>query len=250
MTPAADRVVFGGVIFDLDGVVADTEHLWEASWLEYSGVMGNSWTHSDSLRLQGLSVPEWSVKLAEHNGAIDDGAAAAAAAFCIGFIMDAIDAGQGDLMVGARELVDWARAYGPIALATSSARPIIDHLLAKHGLTQAFSATVSSAEVPKGKPGPDVYLEAARRVGLQGRPAIGIEDSSNGIRAAHAAGLYVIAIPNRQFPPVEDALSLADFVAVDHFAALTHLQMLLPLPVRHRRRSKAEREQSRNLKGM
>lgn len=227
MTSFSPGTTFRGVIFDLDGVVADTEHLWDASWVAYSGARGHQWTHQDSVALQGLSVPEWSSRLAEHNRATAAGDAARAATFCIDYIIDAIDRGEGALIPGARELVEYAAARGPIALATSSARPIIDHLLGKHGLGTAFSATVSSAEVARGKPSPDVYLEAARRVGLETGPAIGIEDSSNGIRAAHAAGLYVIAIPNRQFPPAADALALADFVADDHRLALHELKRLL-----------------------
>lgn len=228
MTVPADPAgpAFEGVIFDLDGVVADTEHFWDASWGTYSRDRGAEWTHADSLALQGLSVPEWSARLAEHAGG-GPGDAERAAEFCIDYILAALDRGEGALMDGARELIECAYRHGPVGLATSSARPLIDHLLRTNDLDAMFSATVSSAEVPRGKPSPDVYLEAARRLGLTGRPAIGIEDSGNGIRAAHAAGLFVLAIPNRQFPPAPDALGLADVVAADHAAALEHLQDLL-----------------------
>lgn len=219
--------LFEGVIFDLDGVVADTEHLWDASWGTYARERGAAWTPVDSLRMQGLSVPEWSARLAEHAGGGPEDAERAAR-FCIDYILAALDRGEGALMDGARELIEWAHQHCPVGLATSSARPLIDHLLQTNGLDAMFSATVSSAEVARGKPSPDVYLEAARRLGLTGRPAIGIEDSGNGIRSAHAAGLFVIAIPNRQFPPAPDALALADVVAEDHAAALRQLQELLP----------------------
>ncbi|MET3806253.1 HAD superfamily hydrolase (TIGR01509 family) [Nakamurella sp. UYEF19] len=224
----AGPVRFGGVIFDLDGVVADTEHLWDASWAACSVAAGQPWGHADSETLLGLSVPEWSAELARRNGDHSPEGAIRAAKFCIDYILSAIDDGRGELMDGGRELVEYAAARGPIALATSSARPIIDHLLTRNGLAGMFSATVSSAEVPRGKPSPDVYQEAARRSGLDTGPAIGIEDSSNGIRSAHAAGLYVIAIPNRQFPPAADVLALADHVAPDHAAALAQLKVLLP----------------------
>jgi HAD superfamily hydrolase (TIGR01509 family) len=224
---APEGVIFEGVIFDLDGVVADTEHFWDASWGTYARDRGAAWTHADSLSLQGLSVPEWSARLAEHAGGGPEDAESAAQ-FCIDYILAALDRGEGGLMDGARALIEIAHQHGPVGLATSSARPLIDHLLRTNGLEAMFTATVSSAEVPRGKPSPDVYLEAARRLGLTGRPAIGIEDSGNGIRSAHAAGLFVIAIPNRQFPPAPEALALADVVAVDHAAALHHLQDLLP----------------------
>ncbi len=216
---------FEAVVFDLDGVVADTEHLWDEAWAAFAAANGGTWSNSKSVALQGLSVPEWSAALATAAGVPGEGHRAAQ--FCIDFIIAAIDAGDGGLMPGAEDLVRYAAARVPIALATSSARPIIDYLLARHGLHDLFGATVSSAEVPRGKPSPDVYLEAARQIGMVGRPVVGIEDSGNGIRAARAAGLYVIAIPNRQFPPAAAALALADHVAPDHSAALRHLQAII-----------------------
>lgn len=104
----------------------------------------------------------------------------------------------------------------PVALASSAARRVIDAVLGKHGLTGEFSATVSSAEVARGKPSPDVYLEAAARLGRSGGECLGVEDSSNGIRAAAAAGLTVIALPNPVYPPKPDALELAAHVAEDN----------------------------------
>jgi beta-phosphoglucomutase-like phosphatase (HAD superfamily) len=80
------------------------------------------------------------------------------------------------------------------------------------GIADAFAVTVSSEEVARGKPAPDVYLEAARRLGVDPRRAAAVEDSSNGLRAAHAAGLRVLALPNAHYPPAPDALALADAV--------------------------------------
>ncbi len=216
---------YAAVIFDMDGVVGDTEHLWDRSWTAYCRGQGAAWTHEDSVSLMGLSVPEWSAKLADHVNRPGD--AEDAAAFCIDYIVEEVQAGSAGLMPGGAELVRYAASRVPVALATSSARPIITVLLQMGGLDNVFGATVSSAEVPRGKPSPDVYLEAARRIGVEGQPAIGVEDSANGIRAAHAAGLHVIAIPNRQFPPTPDALALADHVAADHADALAYLTLHL-----------------------
>jgi beta-phosphoglucomutase-like phosphatase (HAD superfamily) len=104
----------------------------------------------------------------------------------------------------------------PVALASSAARRVIDAVLDKHQLTAEFTATVSSAEVARGKPSPDVYLEAAARLGRAGEDCLGVEDSSNGIRAAAAAGLTVVALPNPTYPPKPDALELASAVAEDN----------------------------------
>ncbi len=107
-----------------------------------------------------------------------------------------------------------------LALASSSNRPLIDVVLASAGLDALFEATVSSEEVERGKPAPDVFLEAARRLGLEPSRCAAIEDSANGIRSAHAAEMRVLAIPNRHYPPSADALALAD-VVLDSLADLT-----------------------------
>jgi HAD superfamily hydrolase (TIGR01509 family) len=100
----------------------------------------------------------------------------------------------------------------PLAVASSSNRPLIDAVLVAGGITHCFEATVSSEEVTRGKPSPDVYLEAARRLGVPPERCVAIEDSANGIRAAARAQMSVIAYPNRKYPPDAKALLLADAV--------------------------------------
>jgi HAD superfamily hydrolase (TIGR01509 family) len=116
------------------------------------------------------------------------------------------------LLAGAREAVARLAAHWPLGLASSSNRPIIELVLELAGLTDFFQVTVSSEEVGRGKPAPDVYLEAARRLEVAPERCAAIEDSRNGIRSAHAAGMVVVAIPNRMFPPDQQALGLADCV--------------------------------------
>ena len=110
----------------------------------------------------------------------------------------------------------------PLAVASSSNRPLIDGVLHALGVTDRFAVTVSSEEVPRGKPSPDVYLEAARRLGVEPTRCVAVEDSTNGIRAAHAAGMRVYAYPNRHYPPAADALALAAGV-LDSLATLPSL---------------------------
>jgi HAD superfamily hydrolase (TIGR01509 family) len=116
------------------------------------------------------------------------------------------------LVDGAVDAVRRLAAVFRLGLASSSNRPLIDAVLASAGLAELFEVTVSSEEVQRGKPAPDVYLEAARRLGVAPKSCAAVEDSANGLRSARAAGMRVIAIPNRRYPPPADALVLADVV--------------------------------------
>jgi HAD superfamily hydrolase (TIGR01509 family) len=116
------------------------------------------------------------------------------------------------LLDGAVETVNRLAARYPLAVASSSNRPIIDTVLEVSGLAGSFQATVSSEEVARGKPAPDVYLEAARRLGVSPGRCAAIEDSHSGIRSAKAADMLVVAIPNPTYPPGADALAQADVV--------------------------------------
>jgi HAD superfamily hydrolase (TIGR01509 family) len=123
------------------------------------------------------------------------------------------------LIDGAVDAVTRLAAHWPLGVASSSNRQLIDRVLEVSGLAPYFKATVSSEEVERGKPAPDVYLEAARRLGMEAARNAAIEDSASGIRSAHAAGMHVVAIPNRAFPPPADVLALAD-VVLDSIAEL------------------------------
>lgn len=216
------RPFAAGVVFDLDGVLVDSEHHWEDAWRSYAADHGRTWTGEQTSRCQGMSVPEWSRFLADFVGDAD---AAQAAKVCVGHMLTAVESGETPLLPGAAGMVEQIADRVPIALATSAPRAVIDTILATHGLADRFTATVSSAEVPRGKPHPDVYIEAVRRLALPGAGdgAAAVEDSSNGIRAAHAAGLHVVAIPNPVYPPAPDALALADHVAADQHEATCYL---------------------------
>ncbi|MBD0305674.1 MAG: HAD-IA family hydrolase, partial [Nitrospiraceae bacterium] len=124
------------------------------------------------------------------------------------------------LLEGAVEAVKQLAERWPLAVASSSNRLVIDLALELAGLTECFVVTVSSEEVPYGKPQPDVYLEAARRLGVAVMRCVAIEDSQNGILSAKAAGMLVIAVPNRRYPPSPQTLGVAALV-LDSLTQLT-----------------------------
>jgi beta-phosphoglucomutase-like phosphatase (HAD superfamily) len=103
-------------------------------------------------------------------------------------------------------------AEWPLGLASSSNKEVIALFMETSGLGECFRAWVSSEEVGRGKPSPDVFLEAAARVGVDPAHAAAVEDSHNGILAAHAAGMTVMAVPNHEFPPDPEALQRADAI--------------------------------------
>ncbi|ASU84934.1 HAD family phosphatase [Nocardiopsis gilva YIM 90087] len=207
-------MTLAAVVFDMDGVLVESEHLWEKNWAAYAADHGATWSAEDTAACQGKSAPEWAAYLAARSG-VPDQAEHAERAVVDGMIT-AVREGQAPLLDGAAAMVRDVAARVPIALASSAARPVIDAVLAAHGLNAAFTTTVSSAEVARGKPSPDVYMEAASRLGRTGAECLAVEDSSNGIRAAAAAGLTVVALPNPTYPPKPDALALATDIAASN----------------------------------
>jgi HAD superfamily hydrolase (TIGR01509 family) len=209
--------VIDAVVFDLDGVLIDTEQLWGEVREELARELGGRWSEHAQADMMGMSSPEWSrymhdvVGLREPPEQIADEVVRR---------MEARYRKQLPLIPGAREAVERLAARWPLGLASSSNRPLIDLALELSGLASFFAVTVSSEEVARGKPAPDVYLEAVRRLGVAPERAAAVEDSSNGIRSAHSAGLRVVVIPNAHFPPDEDALALAE-VVIDPLADLT-----------------------------
>ena len=195
------------VVFDLDGVLVDSEHVWDEVREELARERGGRWHERAQADMMGMSSTEWSrymhdvVGLSASPDEINDE------------VVQRMRARYTDdlpLIDGAVEAVERLAGSFRLALASSSNRPLIDAVLVEAGLERFFEATVSSEEVARGKPAPDVFLEAARRLGVAAERCAAIEDSGNGLRAAHAAGMRVIAIPNRRYPPPAEALALAN----------------------------------------
>jgi HAD superfamily hydrolase (TIGR01509 family) len=201
--------VIEAVVFDLDGVILQTEEVWDEVRGRYIIERGGRYDEQAQRAMMGMSAPEWSRFLHEDAGVRDE--------------PDAINRAVVELMLeeyrrelpllpGAVEAVRRVAESFPLALASSSNRAIFEEALELAGLTDCFRATVSSEEVQRGKPAPDVYLEAARRLGVAPESCVAVEDSHAGIRSASSAGMRVIAIPNASYPPDEGALELVDAV--------------------------------------
>jgi HAD superfamily hydrolase (TIGR01509 family) len=201
--------VIDAVVFDLDGVIVDSEQVWDDVRERLAHERGGRWSEQAQADMMGMSSTEWSRYMHETVGLPEPPEEINREV--VSRMLDRYSE-RLPLIEGAVEAVKRLAAHWPLAVASSSNRELIDRVLQVSGLVSYFTTTVSSEEVVRGKPAPDVYLEAARRLDVQPARAVAIEDSANGIRSAHAAGMHVVAIPNRAFPPPDDALALADVV--------------------------------------
>ena len=197
------------VVFDLDGVLVDTDHIWHEVREGLARERCGRWTEHSEADMSGMSSLEWSRYLHDVVGLpgppqeLNDE------------VVRRMLARYGEeppFIDGARETVTTLAGRFRLAVASSSNRALIESVLEAGGIATHFEAWVSSEEVPRGKPAPDVFLEAARRLGVDPTDCAAIEDSTNGLRAAHAAGMRVVAIPNRRYPPAVESVELADAV--------------------------------------
>jgi HAD superfamily hydrolase (TIGR01509 family) len=201
--------VIAAVVFDLDGVIVDSEQVWDEVRERYTRESGGTYTETATRDMMGMSAPEWSCYMAEelHVPGTPEEINAA--------VVERMLERYGEappFIPGAVDAVRTIAARWPAAIASSSNPELIEVVLRVSGLAEVIRVAVSSQEVPRGKPAPDVYLEAARRLGVDPRACAAVEDSHNGIRSAHAAGMKVVAVPNPHFPPDAEALVLADAV--------------------------------------
>jgi HAD superfamily hydrolase (TIGR01509 family) len=220
VSAVADAVL--AVIFDLDGLLVDSESVWDEVRKEFTEENGGRWHEGAQRDMMGMSSVEWSRYVHDRLGVEMEPEEISTA------VADRVAdtyRKRLPLLPGAVESVRALASEWPLGLASSSNRHVIELVLDLAGIADCFEATVSSEEVGAGKPAPDVYLEAAAKLGVEHADCAAIEDSTNGLRSAHAAGMAVIAVPNQDFPPEADALSLADVV-------LDSLEQLTPERVR------------------
>ncbi|WP_039797763.1 HAD family hydrolase [Nocardia araoensis] len=194
------------VVFDMDGVLIDSEPVWELVRRGYVAEKGGRWLPDTQQRLMGMSTGEWSTYLSDELGV---GEPPETVAREVIERMSERYAEGVPLLPGAVEAVQRICEHWPLGLASSSPRALIDTVLGRTGLIEYFSVTFSTEEVDRGKPAPDVYLTVATFLRQRPSDCVAIEDSSNGLRSAHAAGMRVIAAPRPEYPPASDALGLA-----------------------------------------
>lgn len=201
--PAPDSAV----VFDMDGVLTDTETIWDEVRRALAAEDGVPWPEGATEAMMGMSTPEWSGFMATAVGVRGD--AQEVAERTIG-AMAARYREHLPTLPGAEAAVRRMAARWPVGVTSSSPRRLIDTTLDTLGLTGSIAVSVSTEEVSRGKPAPDGYLRTCELLGVDPGRAVAIEDSSNGLRSAAAAGMRVVAVPHKAFPPAADALALAD----------------------------------------
>ncbi len=197
------------VVFDLDGVLIDSEPVWEDVRRGLVAERGGRWAADAQRKIMGMSTQEWARYLSKdlRVGLPPDEVAA--------LVVDRMAARYREripFMPGAVDAVRWLAARWPLGLASSSPPALIETVLEAAGLRSHFQVTMSTEQVPHGKPAPDIYLAVTARLGVPPPDCAAIEDSSNGLRSAAAAGLHVIAVPHPRYPPDPDALAAASLV--------------------------------------
>jgi HAD superfamily hydrolase (TIGR01509 family) len=209
--------VIKAVVFDMDGVLIDSEPVWERVRRNFVATRGGRWPEDAQDRMMGMSTAEWSAYMSADFGLR---VAARQVAELVIAAMAAEYTAHLPLLPGAVDAVRDLSARWPLAVASSAPKSLIEAVLDVSGLRAAFAAAVSSEEVHRGKPAPDVYLEAAARLGIPPAACAAVEDSTNGLRSAAAAGLAVIAVPRPEYPPAAGALNQARLV-LDSLTELT-----------------------------
>jgi HAD superfamily hydrolase (TIGR01509 family) len=211
------------VVFDLDGVLIDSEHMWDEVRRGVAASADRPWPPGATLAMQGVGTADWSTYMAETIGIPrpPEVIAEQVTETLAKRYMAALP-----LMAGAITAVERMARRWPLGLASASPRRLIDIVLSSSALGRLFEVAVATEEVEAGKPSPAVYQEVVRRLGADPAQTVAIEDSSSGLRSAHAAGLIVVAVPQTAFPPTAEALSLAH-------AELPSLAALVPSVIDH-----------------
>jgi beta-phosphoglucomutase-like phosphatase (HAD superfamily) len=196
------------VIFDLDGTLVETEQVWRDVRRQFVTTHRGRWNDSAAAAMIGMRTSEWADYIhAELGVAMPSGEIAEAVVAGVIAHLQSVP-----VLPGAPGALERLAAAFPLGLATAASLPVATAILDKTGWTRFFEAVVSADDVKRGKPAPDVYERALQLMGADPGRTAAVEDSANGIRSAHAAGLAVIAIPNREFAPDAGSLALASRV--------------------------------------
>lgn len=205
------------VIFDLDGVLIDSEICWQRAREGFAAERGGVWTEALQYEAMGTGTDHWLGLMQRHLAPHTD----------VQTIYDTILARMREeytrrlpLRDGAVATVRSLAGHCPLALASGAPTPLIDHAMTVSGLGEHMTTIVYGDTIQRGKPAPDIYLEGLRRLGVRASEAVGVEDSANGLAALRAAGLWAIAAPAPGFDLPADVLATADD-RIDHLADLT-----------------------------
>ncbi|MES2208624.1 MAG: HAD family phosphatase [Chloroflexota bacterium] len=198
------------VIFDLDGVIVDSEIWWHEERVAWALEIGRTWDHADSRAVMGANSRGWA-RIMRERMELAPAMEPEIEAEIVGRVVRRY-AGGAPAIRGAVEAVRRIASTWPVAIASSAHRSVIDAALRATDLEAVIPVVISSDEVAFGKPAPDVYLAAARALGFPPTACLVVEDSINGVRSARAAGMIVVLVPNQSVPPAPGAAELADFV--------------------------------------
>jgi len=215
------------VVFDMDGILIETEPIWDKVRRRMAAEDGLSWPDSSTPIMMGLSTREWAEHMTDVIGI--PGTWEEVAQRTIDGVAGEYASGGLPVLPGAVEAIRRMAGLVPTAIASSSPRRLIDLVVARLDLGDALTVTVSTEEVPRGKPFPDGYLRACELLGSDPARSVAVEDSTNGVRSAFAAGMKVVCVPPGFHPPAEDTLALCAAV-VDSLDDLTEelLRSLAP----------------------
>lgn len=200
------------VVFDLDGVLVDSERTWDEVRRAVVAEHGGQWTEAATRAMQGMSTPEWARYLVDELGAQLTPERIAEV------VVDEMAKSYADgppVLPGAEDTVRAVAERYPVAIASSSPPVLIKAFLDATDLTGLVRIAVSSEQVAAGKPAPDVYLRAAELLAVRPQTCAAVEDTTNGMRSAMAAGMAVYAVPNPHFPPDPAVLAEVAFVLDD-----------------------------------
>lgn len=197
------------VVFDMDGVLTNTEEVWDEVRRGLAREHGLAWPDDATVAMMGMSTPEWAGYLVERVGFPGDAEATARE------VIEAMAARYHSHLPindGAADAVLRVADARPVALVSSSPRLLIDTVVGELGLDGVFDATVSTEEVAAGKPAPDGYLRGCELLGVEPSAAVAVEDSNSGVRSAAGAGLRVVAFPDPSHPLHDEVAALVSAV--------------------------------------
>ncbi len=211
------------IIFDMDGLLIDSEPVWNEARKLMAAENGIDWTVDDHHNVMGVSTEEWTTYMIKRLNLTMNPADVQEA--IIG-AMEALYRQQIPFFPGALELIKWANAHFPTAVASGSPRRLIDTVTGAPELEGMFKFTLAADEVGKGKPDPAVYLESAKRLGIAPENCVVLEDSGNGVLAGVRAGMYTINVPDPRFPPSPEKANQAQKICADLAEVMEHLKEL------------------------